>query len=242
MRIYEDGVLVRTEEAPFDKGGDWTNSQWQWFVQGGRRNERRSDRFDGESVAMAGVRVPLGRDAALTAGAANLGGHSYGELRLDLRRVLATQEMRAAQRHAWQRWQQWSAAPAVVPAQGVVESYQQRMRGKACQFEADARDQLGCTNSLSGSVALPLAGGNAYVGYTRRQTWRTGWHRPEFEQDPLFGLDPLLPPGPLEPRREPVLSRTWQASFSRSHRWQDFSVSTRVAAAQHRQRARQQRA
>jgi hypothetical protein len=96
MRIYEDGVLVRTEEAPFDKGGDWTNSQWQWFVQGGRRNERRSDRFDGESVAMAGVRVPLGRDAALTAGAANLGGHSYGELRLDLRRVLATQEMRAS--------------------------------------------------------------------------------------------------------------------------------------------------
>jgi len=42
------------------------------------------------------VRVPLGRDAALTAGAANLGGHSYGELRLDLRRVLAAQEMRAS--------------------------------------------------------------------------------------------------------------------------------------------------
>lgn len=229
MRIYEDGVLVRTEEAPFDKGGDWTNSQWQWFVQGGHRNERRSDAFDGERIAMAGVRVPLGRDAAMTAGAATFGGHRYGELRLDLRRVMATQEVRATfsgmrgsdgsngQQHqlSYRRTASWNL-------------YQQRMRGKACQFEAEARDQLGCTNALSGSMSLPLAGGNVYVGYTRRQTWRTGWHRPEFEQDPLFGLEPLLPPGPLEPRREPLLSRTWQASFSRSHRWQDFSVSTRV--------------
>lgn len=229
MRIYEDGVLVRTEEAPFDKGGDWTNSQWQWFVQGGHRNERRSDAFDGERIAMAGVRVPLGRDAAMTAGAATFGGHRYGELRLDLRRVMATQEVRATfsgmrgsdgsngQQHqlSYRRTASWNL-------------YQQRMRGKACQFEAEAHDQLGCTNALSGSMSLPLAGGNVYVGYTRRQTWRTGWHRPEFEQDPLFGLEPLLPPGPLEPRREPLLSRTWQASFSRSHRWQDFSVSTRV--------------
>ncbi|HEL5394587.1 TPA: TcfC E-set like domain-containing protein [Stenotrophomonas maltophilia] len=229
MRIYEDGVLVRTEEAPFDKGGDWTNSQWQWFVQGGHRSERRSDAFDGERIAMAGVRVPLGRDAAMTAGAATFGGHRYGELRLDLRRVMATQEVRATfsgmrgsdgsngQQHqlSYRRTASWNL-------------YQQRMRGKACQFEAEARDQLGCTNALSGSMSLPLAGGNVYVGYTRRQTWRTGWHRPEFEQDPLFGLEPLLPPGPLEPRREPLLSRTWQASFSRSHRWQDFSVSTRV--------------
>ncbi|MEL5937948.1 hypothetical protein, partial [Stenotrophomonas maltophilia] len=44
--------------------------------------------------AMAGVRVPLGRDAALTAGDATFGGHRYGELRLDLRRVMATQDVR----------------------------------------------------------------------------------------------------------------------------------------------------
>ncbi|OBU63099.1 TcfC E-set like domain-containing protein [Stenotrophomonas maltophilia] len=228
MRIYEDGVLVRTEEAPFDKGGDWTDSQWQWFVQSGRRNERRSDRFDGEQVTVAGMRVPLARDLAATAGVAHLGGHSYGELRVDLRRVLATQEMRATfsgmrgsdgshgQQHqlSYRRKASWNI-------------YQQRMRGKACQFEADARDRLGCTNSLSGSVSLPIAGGTAYLGYTRRQTWRTGWSRPG-DDDPSAPLDPFLPPQPLQPHREPQLSRTWQASFSRSHRWQDFSVSTRL--------------
>lgn len=228
LRIYEDGVMVRSEDAPFDKGGDWTNSQWQWFVQGGRRSERRSDRFDNERVAMAGMRVPLGRDLAVTAGAADLGGYSYGELRVDLRRLLATQELRVSmagmrgsdgshgQQHqlSYRRKASWSV-------------YQQRMRGKACQFEADARDRLGCTDSLSASIALPLAGGSAYVGYTRRQTWRTGVV-PGLGEDPLSGLDPLLPPLLPQPRREPQLSRTWQASYSRTQRWQDFSVSSRV--------------
>ncbi|WP_369469642.1 TcfC E-set like domain-containing protein, partial [Enterobacter cloacae] len=152
LRIYEDGVLVRSEDAPFDKGGDWTNSQWQWFVQGGKRSERRSDRFDGERVAVAGMRVPLGRDVAVVAGAADLGGFRYGELRVDLRRLYATQELRASfggmrgsdgstgQQHqlSYRRTASWNI-------------YQQRMRGTACQFEADARDQLGCTHSLTAS-------------------------------------------------------------------------------------------
>lgn len=236
LRIYEDGVLVRTEDAPFDKGGDWTNSQWQWFVQGGRRNERRSDRFDGERVAVAGMRVPLGRDVAMVAGAADLGGFRYGELRVDLRRLYTTQELRASfggmrgddgstgQQHqlSYRRTASWNI-------------YRQRMRGKACQFEADARDQLGCINSLSASMALPVAGGSAHVGFTRRQTWRAGRTLPGLEDDPLAGLDPLLPPpAPWQPRREPQLSRTWQASFNRSRRWQDFNVSTRVGVWQQR--------
>ena len=236
LRIYEDGVLVRTEDAPFDKGGDWTNSQWQWFVQGGRRNERRSDRFDGERVAVAGMRVPLGRDVAMVAGAADLGGFRYGELRVDLRRLYATQELRASfggmrgndgstgQQHqlSYRRTASWNI-------------YRQRMRGKACQFEADARDQLGCINSLSASMALPVAGGSAHVGFTRRQTWRAGRTLPGLEDGPLAGLDPLLPPpAPWQQRREPQLSRTWQASFNRSRRWQDFNVSTRVGVWQQR--------
>ena len=39
-----------------------------------------------------------------------------------------------------------------------------------------------------------MAGGNAYVAYTRRQTWRASTVRPGLEDDPLAGLDPLLPP------------------------------------------------
>lgn len=229
LRIYEDGVLVRSEEAPFDKGGDWTNSSVQWFLQGGRRNERRSDRFDGEMAAMAGLRLPLGRDAAVTAGVADLGGVSYGELRVDLRHAFATQDIRATfsglqgsdgstgQQHqlSYRRRASWNL-------------YQQRMRGKACQFEDDARDRLGCADSLSASMALPLAGGSAYVAYTRRQTWSRGRLLGGDIDDPLAGLDPLLPPWEQRYSREPSLTRTWQASYNRVQRWQEFSISTRV--------------
>lgn len=229
LRIYEDGVLVRSEEAPFDKGGDWTNSSVQWFLQGGRRNERRSDRFDGEMAAMAGLRLPLGRDAAVTAGVADLGGVSYGELRVDLRHAFATQDIRATfsglqgsdgstgQQHqlSYRRRASWNL-------------YQQRMRGKACQFEDDARDRLGCADSLSASMALPLAGGSAYVAYTRRQTWSRGRLLGGDIDDPLAGLDPLLPPWEQRYSREPSLTRTWQASYNRVQRWQEFSISARV--------------
>ncbi|WP_313247096.1 TcfC E-set like domain-containing protein [Stenotrophomonas rhizophila] len=229
LRIYEDGVLVRSEEAPFDKGGDWTNSSVQWFLQGGRRNERRSDRFDGEMAAMAGLRLPLGRATAITAGVADLGGVSYGELRVDLRHAFATQDIRATfsglqgsdgstgQQHqvSYRRRASWNL-------------YQQRMRGKACQFEDDARDRLGCADSLSASMALPLAGGSAYVAYTRRQTWSRGRLLGGDVDDPLAGLDPLLPPWEQRYSREPSLTRTWQASYNRVQRWQEFSISTRV--------------
>ncbi|HHA2758979.1 hypothetical protein H2198_010932 [Neophaeococcomyces mojaviensis] len=229
LHIYEDGVLVRNEDAPFDKGGDWTDSSVQWFLQGGRRNERRSDRFDDELAAMGGLRVPMGRNVAMTAGIADLGGFSYGELRVDLRHVFATQEVRATfsgmhgsdgsrgQQHqvSYRRRASWNV-------------YHQRMRGRACQFEDDARDRLGCADSLSASMALPVAGGNAYVAYTRRQTWRAGTVRPGLDDDPLAGLDPLLPPWMPQPTRIPQLSRTWQASYSRSQRWGEFSVSSRI--------------
>ncbi|AHY57873.1 TcfC E-set like domain-containing protein [Stenotrophomonas rhizophila] len=229
LRIYEDGVLVRSEDAPFDKGGDWTNSSVQWFLQGGRRNERRSDRFDGEMAAMAGLRLPLGRAAAVTAGAADLGGFSYGELRVDLRHAFATQDIRATfsglrgsdgstgQQHqlSYRRHASWNL-------------YQQRMRGKACQFEDDARDRLGCADSLSASMALPLAGGSAYVAYTRRQTWSRGRLLAGDIDDPLAALDPLPPPWEQRYSSEPSLTRTWQASYNRVQRWQEFSISTRV--------------
>ncbi|WP_447595468.1 TcfC E-set like domain-containing protein [Stenotrophomonas rhizophila] len=229
LRIHEDGVLVRTEDAPFDKGGDWTDSSVQWFLQGGRRNERRSDRFDGEMAAMGGVRVPMGRNLTMTAGVADLGGFSYGELRIDLRHVFATQELRATssglhgsdgsrgQQHqlSYRRRASWNV-------------YQQRMRGTACQFEDDARDRLGCADSLSASMARPVAGGSAYLAYTRRQTWRPGRDLPGGSDDPLDQVAPWLPPLQPEPSRQAQLSRTWQASYSRTRRWNEFSVATRV--------------
>lgn len=229
LRIYEDGVLVRSEDAPFDKGGDWTNSSVQWFLQGGRRAERRNDGFNGEKAALAGIRIPLHRALAVTAGAADIGGFSYGELRVDLRHAFPTQELRASasqmrgsdgshgQQHqlSYRRRASWNL-------------YHQRLRGNACNFEDDARDRLGCTNSLSASMSLPLAAGSLYVGYTQRLTWRPGRELPGGGDDDFNVRPPWLPPLLPEPTRQAQRSRTWQASYSRSQRWSEFSVSTRV--------------
>jgi len=227
LRIYEDGVLVRSEEAPFDKGGDWTDTSVQWFLQGGRRSERRDHRFNDELAAMGGVRVPMGRHVTTTFGVADVGGFAYGEARMDLRRVFATQDVRASvsalrgsdgsrgQQHqlSYRRRASWNV-------------YHQRLRGQACSFMDDARDRLGCTDSLSASMALPLAGGSAYLGYTRRQTWRPGL---TLDDDDTLGMpEPLLPPLRPSPTRQPQRTGTWQASYTRSQRWSEFSVSTRV--------------
>lgn len=235
LRVYEDGILVRSEDAPFDKGGDWTDSRMQWFVQLGQRDERRSNTFDSDQALHAGVRVPLVRDVAVTAGMADIAGFTYGEVRLDVRRQFTTQDVRGAfsvlrgsdgssgQQHqlSYRRTAAWNL-------------YQQRMRGNACRFQDDARDRLGCSDSLSASMSLPVAGGSAYVGYTRRQTWRPARELPGFGDDPLDGLLPWLPPDPLRPQREAQRSRTWQASFSRTHRWGEFTVSTRTGVWQQR--------
>ncbi|WP_409460433.1 TcfC E-set like domain-containing protein [Stenotrophomonas maltophilia] len=231
LRIYEDGVLVRTEDAPFDKGGDWTNSSVQWFVQGGRRDERRDDRFDGESAFLAGVRIPLGRDLALTAGAADMGGHRYSEVRLDLRHAFPTQDIRASaslmhgsdgshgqqQQLSYRRRASWNV-------------YHQRQRGTACWQEDDARDRLGCTDSLSASMALPVASGSLYLGYTRRQSWRPGRDWMDGMDDPVGGGVPWLPPSRPELDRRMQRARTWQTSYSFSRRWSEFSVSARLGA------------
>ncbi len=226
LRVYEDGVLVRSEEAPFDKGGDWTDTSVQWFLQGGRRSERRDRRFNEELAAMGGVRVPMGRHLTTTVGVADVGGFSYGEARVDLRRVFATQDMRASvsalrgsdgshgQQHqlSYRRRASWNV-------------HHQRLRGQSCSFADDARARLGCTDSLSASMALPLASGSAYLGYTRRQTWRPGR---VLDDDGLGIPEPLLPPLLPAPGRQPQRTGTWQASYTRSQRWSEFSVSTRV--------------
>ena len=229
LRIYEDGVLVRTEEAPFEKGGDWTDSSVQWFLQGGRRDERREDGFDGERAAMTGLRVPLGRSVTITAGLADIGGFSYGEVRLDLRHVFATQDIRAGfsgmQGSDGSRGQQHQVSYHRRASWNV---YHQRLRGIACQLRDEARDRLGCTDSLSASMALPVAGGSIYVAYTRRQSWRSGRELPGGSDDPLARLRPLLPPPLPGPVRQAHLSRTWQASYSRTRRWNEFSTATRL--------------
>ena len=228
LRVYEDGVLVRSEEAPFDKGADWAEQGVQWFLQTGRRDERKRDRAAGALATMMGLRLPVGRKASWAAGALDVAGVRYAELRLDLRIPLAAQEMRASftalrgsdgsrgqqQQVSYRRRASWNL-------------YRQRMRGMACHA-GDALDGLGCADSLSASVAVPFAGGSAYLAYTRRQAWQNGNDPVSRIDDPL-GIPPWGPPTslPVPAGRYAQRDATWQASYGRAHRWNAFGVSSR---------------
>lgn len=229
LRVYEDGVLVRSEEAPFDKGADWGEQGVQWFLQAGQRDERRRERDAGALATMVGLRLPLGRRASLAAGALDVAGVRYAELRLDLRTPLAAQEMRASftalrgsdgsrgqqQQISYRRRASWNL-------------HRQRMRGMACHAVGDTLDSLGCADSLSASVAVPVAGGSAHLAYTRRQTWQSG-NDPVSRLDDPLGIPPLGPPPSLlmPAGRSAQRDATWQASYGRSHRWNAFGVSSR---------------
>ncbi|AWH19005.1 usher protein [Stenotrophomonas sp. ZAC14D2_NAIMI4_7] len=236
LRIYEDGVLVRSEDAPFNKGGDWTDTSVQWFLQAGRRHERRDDGFNGEMAAQAGIRIPFARDLAMTVGVADMSSASYGELRVDARRQFRTQEYRGSasvlrgsdgshgvqSQLSYRRWASWNV-------------YHQRLRGAACQRTTPSLERIGCVDALSVSVALPLAGGNVYMGYTRRQTYRPSWVLPGSDDDRWQALPGVLPPPGFIPELRPAyLSRALQASYSRSQRWRDFNLGLRAGVWQQR--------
>jgi len=91
LRIFEDGVLVRTEDAPFSKSGaTWDEDSRQWFVQGGRLITH--DERDHRGALQAGLRLPLHPNLAMTVGSAIVDNIAYGELRLEGRKALGTHE------------------------------------------------------------------------------------------------------------------------------------------------------
>lgn len=228
LRIYEDGVLARTEDAPFNKNGQpWGDGSMQWFAQGGRRAARSFDRDGNEGVFQAGLRVPLHDQVAMTLGVASVDRVRYAEGRLDARHAKGPNEINASvgwlrgsdgshgvqQQVSYRRYLSWNF-------------YNQRMRGSACRRPyGDSLDSLGCQDSLSASVAMPLGGGNLYLGYTRRVGFN--WQR---DPDLLPGPDlPWVPaPGqPLPSNLQSQLSRTLQATYSRTFHWQGLNISSR---------------
>lgn len=225
LRIYEDGTLVRSEDAPFNKSGaNWDDRSTQWFVQGGRVLSR--DARERNGAVQAGVRVPLYRNLLLTAGSAIVDNTAYGEVRLEGRAYLGRHEFNG--NAAVLRGDDGShGLQQQASYRGYVSAnvYHQRMRGGACQGSYLAAESLGCSDALSGSLSMPLVAGTLYLGYTRRTSYTVERGRDTFPwlDEPYPGA-PLPPPG----ERQAQLTRTLQASFTRGYLWGDFNLSTRI--------------
>ncbi|NIJ68871.1 TcfC E-set like domain-containing protein [Xanthomonas sp. 60] len=237
LRVHEDGIEVRNEEVPFEKGGEPTDGHAQWFVQAGRETQREAwttGRATQRTVATAGGRFPLGRHLAMSAGISDAPDARYAELRVDLRRSFAFQELRAGfsllhgsdgsrgwqQRLSYRRRASWNL-------------HEQRVRTAGCTLPYPAGARQNCADSLSASMALPLGHGSLYIAHTRRRTWRAGaaGGPPEIGEE-----QPPLPPPATAASPSPSLlrERAWQASYSHTRRWGRFTLAARLGLWQQR--------
>lgn len=233
LRIYEDGRFVRSEEAPFSRGGDWSDRSMQWFVQGGRRrahSARDGDPAASHTAVQAGLRIPFARDYGMTLGVARLADTGYGEVRLEARQRLRDHDLQATvsalsggdgshgtqQQLSYRHYASWNL-------------YRQRLRGGACRATTPVRaDRFGCTDSLSASVSLPLLGGSLYLGHTRRRSYTPEWADPDGADDAWSGLPPGLPPPSVPTLRPAQTARSVQAGYSRTHPWRGLILGSRL--------------
>lgn len=84
LRVYEDGILRRTETQPFSKGGNSFSAQTQWFIQSGLEDTGdKASHYDGETVMAAGFRTGLRKNISLTEGISLAHEAWYSETRLN---------------------------------------------------------------------------------------------------------------------------------------------------------------
>lgn len=221
LRVFENGVQVRTQTTPFTKTGGGVDSRTrQWFAQAGRPSDR--DAPDGMAAA-AGVRIPLSREMALTSGVASVGRHVYNETALEWRHAFPLGVLSAGGSFFFGNDGSRGNTQQISFADGVSWSvYRYQMRGAACNGPAVSYRDIGCYDMLNATVSFPMGNWSAMLGYTynksvgRSQDWQPDtpdrpWATPVFRQGDQ-------------------VSRALQASLSRSFTWRKVSTNLRVGA------------
>ncbi|CAG9251413.1 Fimbrial protein [Burkholderia diffusa] len=221
LRVFENGVHVRTQTTPFTKtGGGISSRTRQWFAQAGRPSDR--DAPDGMAAA-AGVRIPVLREMALTSGIASVGRHVYNETALEWRHAFALGVLSvggsffAGDDGSRGNTQQLSFADGVS-----WNVYRYQMRGAACDGKAVEYRDIGCYDMLNATVSFPLGRWSAMLGYTyNKSVGRSRDLQPDMLDRPW--ATPVFSNGDH-------VSRALQVSLSRSGTWRKVSANLRIGA------------
>ncbi|KVL43479.1 fimbrial protein [Burkholderia territorii] len=221
LRIFENGVQVRTQTTPFTKTGGGINSRTrQWFAQAGRAADR--DAPNGVAAA-AGVRIPLPGDVTLTSGVATVGGQLYNETALEWRHAFPMGVLSAGGAVFVGNDGARGNTQQISFADGVSWSvYRYQMRGPSCNGPSVSYRDVGCYDTLNATVSFPIGSWSAMLGYTynksvgRPQDWMVDgsehpWSRPVSAQDDR-------------------VSRALQLALSRSVTWRKVNANLRVGA------------
>ncbi|MCA8091850.1 cable pilus usher protein CblC [Burkholderia anthina] len=221
LRIFENGVQVRTQTTPFTKTGGGIDSRTrQWFAQAGRAADQGAP---GGVAAAAGVRIPLLRDIALTSGIASVGPHVYTETALEWRHAFPLGVLSAGGSLFAGNDGSRGNTQQISFADGVSWSvYRYQMRGASCGGPAVSYRDIGCYDMLNAAVSFPLGSWSVMFGYT----YNKSVGRSQFQ--PADTLD--RPWSTPVTRQGDQVSRALQASLSRSVTWRRISANLRIGA------------
>ncbi|MBY4672337.1 TcfC E-set like domain-containing protein [Burkholderia multivorans] len=221
LRVFEDGVQVRTQTSPFTKTGGSAGARTrQWFAQAGRVAERGTQSPSGVVMA-GGVRVPLPGNIALTSGIASVDSHVYNETALEWSHAFPLGMLSAAGSYFAGSDGSRGNTQQLSFVDGVSWSiYRYQMRGAACSGGNGGYRGIGCYDTLNATVSFPLGNWSAMFGYT----YNKSLGRSMFDGNDIPDRPWASSPPPSADR----VTRALQLGLSRSSTWRKINVSTRV--------------
>ncbi len=227
LQIFENDTLVRTETEPFTKVGDGAfGESTQWFVQAGQRvrDRYRFTQTSGGATAQSGFRTSLGMGAVLTSGLVWLPSRVYNETQLGWQHQFALGRLTTTAAMLFGTDAARGNTQSISFSNGVgVSLYRYQMRDASCRVGAPAvltgGLRVGCFDSLNLAISAPLGKWQASAGYGQSRQYASGApdadaFRPEF---------PVQSTGDRQ-----GVSRSLQATLSRTFRWNKLSISART--------------
>ena len=170
LRVYEDGILRRTEHQPFSKGGTGFSTQTQWFIQGGQEDTGDSaSHYDGGTVMAAGFRSGLGNNISLTEGLSFAHEAWYSETRLNSQHSVqdGTLSLSAGVLHGSDRTS--GDTEQVTYNDGFSASlWRNHTESDACggRYQPAYHTSMACQTSMNASLSVPVGDWYVSLGYS----------------------------------------------------------------------------
>ncbi|EII3943507.1 TcfC E-set like domain-containing protein [Salmonella enterica] len=174
LRIYEDGILRRTESQPFSKGGNSFSAQTQWFIQGGQEDTGdKASHYDGETVMAAGFRTGLRKNISLTEGISLAHEAWYSETRLNSQHAVldGTLDLSAGILHGTDSTS--GNTEQVTYNDGFSASlWRNHTESDACsgRHPQSVHASMTCQTSMNASLSVPVGNWYALLGYSTSRT------------------------------------------------------------------------
>lgn len=237
LRIYENNQLVRTETQPFTKTGGIGDGHMQWFIQAGETADNSivsstdddEDSTSRKPVVQAGARLPVFAELTATAGIANTDNQNYGEAGLQWTHGFTGKVIDGVLD------MQANVFSGTDGSKGNVEQisyndgfsmsiYRNAAYGKSCT-SADAGQydyaDIGCYESVSGTLSVPVKGWSASLGYTYNKNTSLS---PDYSSyDPSKPFEDNM----INNTESQSTSKTLQLSLNKSFNWKQMTITTR---------------